>query len=75
MVEFLIGIAVVAGVGGVLAMLIALAIRARRHGTAGAAFAAAMAAYDEAMHPAAHEQFVELRIQDERTAPTETNGG
>lgn len=73
--DVVIGIAVVAGVGGVLALLIALATRARRRGTAGAAFAAAMAAYDEAMHPTAHEQFIELRIQDERTARTETNGG
>jgi hypothetical protein len=55
--------------------LIALARRARRRGTAGAAFAAAIAAYDEAMHPAAHETFVELRTQEGRPTRTDTNGG
>lgn len=48
-----------------------LARRARRRGTAGAAIAGAMAAYDEGMHGSAHDAFVELRQQDERVKPAE----
>lgn len=61
------GIVLVAVVVLMLA-LVRLARRMRRHGVAGHAVAAAMAAYDEAMHVTAHAAYVEMRAQDERAA-------
>ena len=46
-----------------------LASRARRRGTAGAAIAGAMAAYDQAFHGTAHDSHVEVQAQAERKAP------
>ena len=51
-----------------MCVLILLAGRARRRGTAGQALAAAMSAYDEAMHVTAHEAYLEVQTQDERSA-------
>ncbi|MFD1723063.1 hypothetical protein [Amnibacterium endophyticum] len=45
-------------------VLVLLARRVRRRGTAGQAVAAAMAAYDEAMHLTAHVAYVEALRQD-----------
>ena len=69
MTEVLPVIAVVGGLAGVLAGLALLAARARRRGTAGSAIAGAMAAYDEAFHGTAHDSYVEVQAQAERTAP------
>lgn len=65
--EVFAGIGVVACLLGLLAAFGALAIRARRGATA-SALAAAMAAYDEAMHSSAYATFMEMRAQDERTS-------
>ena len=65
--SFFAGIGVVACLLGLLAAFGALAIRARRGATA-SALAAAMAAYDEAMHSSAYATFMEMRAQDERTS-------
>ncbi|MCU1474444.1 hypothetical protein [Amnibacterium sp.] len=64
------GVAVlaVAAVLGGMALLALAGRRARRAGTAGRAIAAAMAAYDEAMHVTAFDAFVEVRQEDERGA-------
>jgi hypothetical protein len=69
-VEWLTGAIVVVLVGAVMLGLGSLARRVRRRGTAGQALAAPMAAYDEGFHGTAHDAFVELRAEDERTAPT-----
>ena len=58
---------VVAATGLVLVALAAFARWVRRRGTAGPAIAAAMAAYDEAMHSTAHDTFVEVQAQKHRT--------
>jgi hypothetical protein len=63
---------VVAAVALVMAALVWLARRVRRRGTAGQAFGAAMAAYDEAMHVTAHEAYVEVQTQDERGADAQS---
>ena len=72
MSEALLPIVVVIAIAAVMVGLFFLASRARRRGTAGAALAGAMAAYDEAMHSTAHDTFVEMQQQAERTeqAPT-----
>jgi hypothetical protein len=61
-------IAIVA-VGLVGVGLALLARHARRGGTAGSAIAGAMAAYDEAMHTTAYDEFVETHQQADRTVP------
>ena len=71
MAEVIAGMAVVGCLLGVLAALGALAVRARRRGATASAVAAAMAAYDEAMHTTAYDTFVEMRSQDERWSPVE----
>jgi hypothetical protein len=53
----------------VLLMLVVVALRVRRSGNAGPAIGAAMAAYDEAMHSTAHNTFVEVQAQRDRTVP------
>ena len=60
-----------AAVAGVLTWLTR---RARRGGDAGSAIAGAMAAYDEAMHSTAHDQFVELQQQSDRIVPVPAPG-
>jgi hypothetical protein len=60
---------VVGGVVIVLVGLALLAIRVRRSGSAGPAIGAAMAAYDEAMHATGYDTFVEMQTQDERKIP------
>ena len=62
-------VALIGGLAVVLAGLAWLARRARRRGIAGAAIAGAMAAYDEAFHGTAHDSYVEVQAQAERTAP------
>lgn len=69
MTELVLPIAVVIVVAAVMVGLFFLASRARRRGTAGAALAGAMAAYDEAMHSTAHDTFVEMQQQADRTTP------
>jgi len=64
--------ALVAAMVGVLALLTWLAGRARRRGTAGAALAGAMAAYDQTWHPTAHDSYVEVQAQRDRVAPRES---
>ena len=59
----------IGGLGATLGTLLLLAVLARRHGTAGPALGAAMAAYDEAMHSTAYTSFVEVQAQDERKLP------
>jgi hypothetical protein len=61
--------AVVGGIAAILAGLMWLASRSRRRGTAGAALAGAMAAYDEAMHSTAHDTYLEVQAQAERKVP------
>jgi len=58
---------VVTATGLVLVALTASARSIRRRGTAGPAISAAMAAYDEAMHSTAHDTFVEVQAQKDRT--------
>jgi hypothetical protein len=63
---FVVAVVALALVGVGLALL---ARRARRGGTAGSAIAGAMAAYDEAMHTTAYDEFVETQQQADRTIP------
>ena len=56
----------------IAAVLVLVARRARRGGVAGSAIAGAMAAYDQAMHSTAHDQFVEVQQQADRTTPIPT---
>jgi len=67
MTGLLISAIVVLVVVAVMISLGFLAVRIRRRGVAGPAIAAAMAAYDEAMHSTAHDTFVEMREQEDRT--------
>ena len=71
MAEVFAGIAVVGCLLGVMGALGAIAVRTRRRGATASAVAAAMAAYDEAMHTTAYDTFVEMRSQDERSSPVE----
>jgi len=73
-IAFAVGAAVLAGTAVVLVALVLVARRIRRRGSAGAAIGAAMAAYDEAMHPLGHDAAVEQRAQDERTASITSPG-
>ena len=65
--DALLALAVVLGSAATLTGLAFLARRIRRRGTAGPAIGAAMAAYDEAMHATAHQTFVEVQAQRDRT--------
>jgi hypothetical protein len=65
MLEGLVAVAVLAAVPAALTLI---ARRARRSGVAGQALAAAMAAYDEAMHVTALEAYVEVRREADRGA-------
>jgi hypothetical protein len=67
-----VALVVVAVVVAAMVGLALIARRARRTGTAGQALAAAMAAYDEGMHPTAFEAYVEVRREDERGAAMTT---
>ena len=60
---------IVLGAAAVMVLLFWLASRARRRGTAGAALAGAMAAYDEAFHSTAHDTYVEVQAQADRKLP------
>lgn len=55
----------------VLFVLVVVARRVRRSGSAGPAIGAAMAAYDEAMHSTAHTTHAEVQAQRDRTVPLE----
>ena len=72
--EFLVGSLVVVGVAAVMVLLALIAIRVRRSGRSGPAIGAAMAAYDEAMHSTAHDTFVEVQAQKDRTHATGARG-
>ena len=74
MAEVFAGIAVVGCLLGVMAAFGAIAVRARRRGATAYAVAAAMAAYDEAMHTTAYDTFIEMRSQDGRTSPVAAPG-
>ena len=67
MPDAVVGLLVLAAVGAVLVVLAIGATRVRRSGSAGPAIGAAMAAYDEAMHSSAHDTFVEVQAQKDRT--------
>jgi len=67
MPDAVVGLLVFAAVGAVLMVLAIVATRVRRSGSAGPAIGAAMAAYDEAMHSSAHDTFVEVQAQRDRT--------
>ena len=69
MSDLLMAVIVVAALALVLAGLTLLALWIRRRGKAGPAIGAAMAAYDEAMHSTAHDTFVEVQAQRDRTVP------
>jgi len=58
---------VVTATGLVLVALTMAARWVRSRGSAGPAISAAMAAYDEAMHSTAHDTFVEVQTQKDRT--------
>jgi hypothetical protein len=58
---------VVVATGLVLVALTTTARWVRRRGRSGPAISAAMAAYDEAMHSTAHDTFVEVQAQKDRT--------
>lgn len=62
-------VALIIGVVAVLAGLAWLASRARRRGVVGSAITGAMAAYDEAYHPTAHDAHIEVVAQADRTIP------
>lgn len=49
-----------------------LAVKARRGGTAGAALAGAMAAYNEAWHTTAYSTHMEMQSQADRVAASES---
>jgi hypothetical protein len=66
MTGLLISAIVVVSVIAVMISLGVLAVWIRRRGAAGPAIAAAMAAYDEAMHATAHDTFVEVQEQRDR---------
>jgi hypothetical protein len=65
---------VVIATGLVLVVLTAVARVVRRRGSAGPAISAAMAAYDEAMHSTAHDTFVEVQAQRDRTVAAPAPG-
>ncbi|MEP6479654.1 MAG: hypothetical protein ABJB03_09705 [Rhodoglobus sp.] len=67
MSDLVVGAIVIAGIVVVMAALALVAVRVRRSGRAGPAIGAAMAAYDEAMHSTAHDTFVEVQAQKDRT--------
>lgn len=69
MSDLLMAVIVVAAIVLVMAGLTLLALWIRRRGKAGPAIGAAMAAYDEAMHSTAHDTFVEVQAQRDRTVP------
>jgi hypothetical protein len=69
-----VGFVVLAAVGAVMALLAVTARRIRRSGKSGPAISAAMAAYDEAMHSTAHDTFVEVQAQKDRTAAAPAPG-
>ena len=74
MPNFVVGAIVIGAVGVVL---VALAVTARwmRHTKrTGPAIAAAMAAYDEAWHSTAHDTFVEVQAQKDRTVAAPSPG-
>lgn len=68
------GIAVVGCLSALMAVFGAFAIRTRRRGRTASAVAAAMAAYDEALHSTAYDSFVEMQAQDGRLSPVEAPG-
>jgi len=71
---FFVGALLVAATLAVIVCLALLARHLRRRGSTGAALGAAMAAYDEAMHSTAHNTYVEVQAQKDRTSPVESGG-
>jgi hypothetical protein len=69
MTTLIVGLILVLSLAAVLLGLALLAQRVRRRGSAGPAIGAAMAAYDEAMHASAHDSYVEMQAQEDRTIP------
>ena len=63
-------LAILVGAAALTTLLVLVAFRVRRRGSAGPAIGAAMAAYDEAMHSTAHSAFVEMQEEDDRTKPS-----
>jgi hypothetical protein len=74
MTGFLVSLLVVAATGVVITGMTLLARYLRRHGRGGPALGAAMAAYDEVMHPVAYDAFVEVQAQDDRVIPVPAAG-
>ena len=75
MAEVLTAIAVLLAIAVFMAGLVWLAARVRRRGTAGAAIAGAMAAYDEGMHGTAYDAFVEVQAEDDRATAVDASAG
>ncbi|QPZ37862.1 hypothetical protein [Paramicrobacterium chengjingii] len=71
---WLIGALIVVLLSAVLCALALIARRVRRRGAAGQAMAAAMAAYDEGFHTTAHDTFIEMQAENERTQQTPAPG-
>jgi hypothetical protein len=74
MTGILVSLLVVAATGVVISGMTLLARQLRRHGRAGLALGAAMAAYDEAMHPVAYDAFVEVQALQDRVIPIPAAG-
>ena len=74
MPDVVVGLLVLIAVGMLLVVLAVMAVRVRRSGRAGPAIGAAMAAYDEAMHSSAHDTFVEVQAQKDRTVAAPAPG-
>ncbi len=65
--DVLMSLVLAAGAAAAMAGLALVARRVRRRGSAGPAIAAAMAAFDEAMHATGYDAFAEMQVQQNRT--------
>ena len=74
MTDALFALATLAGLTIAMVLLVVVAGRLRRRGSAGQAIGAAMAAYDEAVHSTAYDRFVEIESQRDRTVNAPTPG-
>jgi hypothetical protein len=63
---------VIAGIALIAFALTLLARKTRRGGTAGAALAGAMAAYNEGWHTTAYSSHAEMQSQADRVAPSDS---
>lgn len=66
MSEFFGGVIVLGALAVIMALLALLARWVRRRGDSGQAFAAGMAAFNEAWHGSAHDSYVEVQARQER---------